>query len=134
GTYIEKDEYFDGLDRSIKVITDGIDAQEQPAPIEIVTTTHYDDMGRKSEIYGPYFANEAETSRYYEITTYDKLGRVDSIETPSSVPNVPSIIYYTYDNPFTTVITDPDIKQKTEKRDHLGRIIEVIEHADGGNM
>jgi RHS repeat-associated protein len=132
GSYIEKVEYFDGLDRSIKVITDGINDQEPPASIEIITTTHYDDMGRKSAVYGPYFANEGETSRYYEITIYDKLGRVDYIESPSSVPNEPSTINYVYDNPFTTKIIDPDIKQKTEKRDHLGRIIEVIEHANTG--
>ena len=33
---------------------------------------------------------------------------------------------------FTTTITDPDNKQKTEKRDHLGRIIQVTEYAEEG--
>jgi YD repeat-containing protein len=62
------------------------------------------------------------------------MGRVDYIESPSGVPTDPAIIDYNYPNYFTTVITDPDNKQKTEKRDHLGRIIEVIEHANTGNQ
>jgi RHS repeat-associated protein len=133
GSYVAKEEYLDGLGRTIKVATDGIDDQEEPNILKIFTTTHYDNMGRKSAVYGPFFNGEAENSRYYEKTYYDKMGRVDYIESPSSVPNDPAIIDYTYDNPFTTKITDPDNKQKTEKRDHLGRIIEVIEHADANN-
>ncbi len=109
----------------------GINDQEQP--IQILSTVTYDNMGRKDIVYGPYFANEAQTSRYFEDTDYDLLGRVTSIRSPKDqTSGLFSYIYYTYPNPFTTVITDPDTKQKTEKRDHLGRIIEVIEHANSG--
>jgi YD repeat-containing protein len=80
GNYIEKEEYFDGLDRSIKVVTDGINEQGQP--VEILTATTYDSMGRKDIVYGPYFANESQTSRYFEDTDYDLLGRVTSIRSP----------------------------------------------------
>jgi len=134
GSYVAKEEYYDGLGRTIKVATDGIDDQEPPQIRRIFTTTHYDNMGRKSEAYGPFFNGEAENSRYYEKTYYDKMGRVDYIESPSGVSTDPAIIDYNYPNYFTTVITDPDNKQKTERRDHLGRIFEVIEHADLGNQ
>ncbi len=56
------------------------------------------------------------------------MGRVTEIVSPDGDPT-PITIVYDYPNPFTTEITDPDGKKKTEKRDHLGRIIEVIEHA-----
>jgi RHS repeat-associated protein len=129
--YIEKQEHYDGLDRTLKTVSWGINDQEQP--IQILSTVTYDNMGRKDIVYGPYFANEAQTSRYFEDTDYDLLGRVTSIRSPKDqTSGLFSYIYYTYPNPFTTVITDPDTKQKTEKRDHLGRIIEVIEHANSG--
>ena len=126
GVYIEKEDYFDGLNRSIKTITDGID--DFGSSTQILSSTVYDNMGRKDIVYGPYFDGEAENSRYYEDTYYDARGRVSSIISPDEDYNTISIVY-TYPNPFTTEITDPDGKQKTEKRDHLGRIIEVIEHA-----
>ena len=103
GSYIEKAEYFDGLDRSVKVITDGINEQGQP--IEILTATTYDNMGRKDIVYGPYFADESQTSRYFEDIDYDLLGRVTSIRSPKDQSSgLFSYIYYDYPNPFTTVM------------------------------
>ncbi len=130
--YIEKKEYFDGLDRSLRIATWGIDDIEQP--IQIFTDTTYDEMGRKDKVFGPYKSGATANEIYYEDTDYDKLGRVTFINSPSATQGELSTISYTYPNPFKTVITDPDNKQKTEKRDHLGRIIEVIEHANAGDQ
>ncbi|MGD9159363.1 MAG: FG-GAP-like repeat-containing protein [Desulfobacteraceae bacterium] len=128
GDYVEKIEYFDGIDRTIKTVTYGINNN---SITPVITDVIYDNMGRKDIVYGPYFEGTSIESVNYQDMEYDKLGRIVSTATPDGEYGTVSIVY-NYPNPFTTIVTDADNRQKTEKRDHLGRIIEVIEHADAG--
>ncbi len=55
GSYIEKEDYFDGLNRTIRTVADG--KNENGADEEIITTTDYDEMGRVETLEGAVFFN-----------------------------------------------------------------------------
>ncbi|MCP4566572.1 MAG: RHS repeat protein, partial [FCB group bacterium] len=93
-------------------------------------------MGRKSLVQGPFKSDGPicypMTPISDEIpltkTTYDGLGRQLVIEQSHGVYQTVKTVF-TYSGFFTT-ITDPDGKLKTEKKDHLNRIVQIEEHGD----
>ena len=142
GSTIDSYIYFDGLSREIQTITLGENNQA------VVTKTFYDAMGRKDLVEGPFF----ESSRDYVVsppsdldyplnpsgaypwkqTTFDHLSRPEAVE---SANGEYGSVVSTYDySGLSTTVTGPDGTQKTETRDHLGRIVEVIEHAGEENI
>lgn len=128
-------EYFDGLSRPVQTISFGENNTL------IVTRQHYDNMGRNYLNQGPFFyggspgypRNPSGNYPYEHTTHYDYRGRPLRIVTPLD-PNVhsPSAnlaeITFSY-SLFDVTVTDPDEGQKTERKDYLGRIHQVIEHA-----
>jgi RHS repeat-associated protein len=142
GSVINSYNYFDGLGREIQTITLGEGNKA------IVTKSFYDPMGRKDLVEGPFF----ESSRDYAIdpptdldhplnpsgaypwkqTTFDHLSRPETIE--SADGEYGSVVMTFSYSGLSTTITDPDNSQKTETKDHLGRIVEGIEHADEKNL
>lgn len=130
--YIDTYEYFDGLNRSIQTISLGENGKS------IVTKTHYDNMGRKDRVDGPFFDTvigwpiSVPADQPYEQTTFDHQGRPIQVESPhgeyGTITTISSYIG------FSTTTTDPDNAQKTEIKDHLGRIVQVVEHADQGQQ
>jgi len=130
GNYIDKYTYYDGLNREIQSITFGENSKS------IVTRRFYDEMGRNDLNEGPFFSTgtgypkEPPTDYFFEETSFDERGRPVEISSPHGEYGTVSI---TFDySGFTTVTTDPDGSQKTDKKDYLDRIIQVIEHADAG--
>lgn len=64
-------------------------------------------------------------------TFFDGRGRPILIEnSDGEYGSVATIFSY---SGLSTTITDPDGGSKTEKKDYLGRVIQVIEHADNEN-
>jgi len=130
GNYIDKYTYYDGLNREIQSITFGESSKS------IVTRRFYDEMGRNDRNEGPFFSTDTgypqapPTEYFWEETTFDERGRPVEILSPHGEYGTVSTTF-NYSG-FSTVITDPDGNQKTDKKDYLGRIIQVTEHADAG--
>ena len=142
GSAINSYNYLDGLGREIQTITLGEGNKA------IVTKSFYDAMGRKDLVEGPFF----EASRDYAIdpptdldyplnpsgaypwkqTTFDYLSRPEAVESADGEYGS-AVTTFSYSG-LSTTITDPDGSQKTETKDHLARIVEVIEHADEENL
>lgn len=127
---IDKLEYFDGLGRPVQTITYGENQQS------IVSRQFYDAMGRIDQTWGPYFSSTAtgypiNPSGNYPSTQnyYDDRGRLE-YATSEDGQNGTLTTSFSYSGLSTTVI-DPDGKQKTEKKDYLGRLIQVTEDPYG---
>lgn len=138
--------YLDGLGREVQAVNNGENGAF------VVTRTHYDSMGRVAFEAGPFvqagdaflggsqwhaFANEGYATYPgfdypYSHTLYDKLGRPVEITSRDGQNGLASI-GFAYDG-YDTVIVDPDQCAKKEVRDHLGRIIEVVEDPNGENI
>ena len=134
--------YFDGLARKVQTSETGEEAGQF-----IVGRTHYDNMGRTAFEAGPFFrsadtfldwdpgkdAYETHLSAFpYVDNTYDARGRITKV---SSWDGQNGAVTTKYDySGFATTITDPDGCVKQEVRDHLGRIIEVVEDPDGEDL
>ena len=124
---IESYAYADGLGRERQTVSLGENNQI------IRTLNTYDSMGRISEVAGPYFYG---TSFAYSDTLpsqcpktqtlYDERGRPEIIKSNDTTWGW-NQTEFSYDG-LSTTITDPDGKQKTERTDYLGRIIQVIEY------
>jgi len=141
GTTIKKYDFFDQLGRNIQTITFG------EGSANIVTQTHYDNMGRADLLKGPFFntafppvylpAEYAEafpcaTTYPCTKTSYDAFGKPITIEsTDSTYGTVSSSIVY---SGLSTIVADPDNKSIEETKDYLGRTILVTEYADGGTQ
>lgn len=141
GNTINSYKYFDGLGREIQSISLG------EAGKAIVTLLFYDALGRNDLVEGPFF----ETSRNYvtyppddgdyplnpvglypwQQTSFDLRGRPETIESADG-EYVSVFTEFSYSG-FSTTIEDDDEASKTETKDYLGRIIEVIEHDDGAD-
>ena len=122
--------YVDGLGREKQTVTLGEDNKR------IRTLNTYDDMGRIYEVAGPYFYGSSfaySTSLPSNCpktrTEYDQRGRPVVVESNDTEYgwNTTQFAY----NGLSTTITDPDGKQKTEIKDYLGRLIQVIEYNGG---
>jgi len=130
GNFINAYAYFDGLGRKIQTIAFGEGNKS------IVSKLFYDEMGRNYLAEGPFFSAgvgypKTPPSEYPWVETiFDYRGRPVEISSPNDEYGIVSI---TCDyNGFSAVTTDPDGSQSTEKKDYLGRIIQIIEHADAG--
>jgi len=129
--------YYDGLGRKVQTTATGEGAKF------IASKTHYDEMGRTYYESGPFERLSSEfldwnwnnypISQYpYTHTFYDKRGRPTSQESMDG-ENGTLVTTYQY-NGFAVTSTDPDESSKTEVKDHTGRIIHMIEHADNGDI
>jgi len=131
GNTVDTYRYYDGLDREIQTITFGEGGKS------IVTEKFYDEMGRNDYTEGPFFATgvgypKQRPAEYpWKRTVFDPRGRPLQITSPDSEHQVLTTSF-SYSG-FKTTVTDPDGNRKTEKRDYLGRIIRVTEHAAGNN-
>ena len=142
GNTIDSYKYFDGLGREIQTITLAEGNQA------IVTKTFYDAMGRKDLVEGPFFESSRDyvasspTELDYPLNpsgaypwkqmTFDHLSRPEAVESANG--EYGSVVTTYGYNGLSTTVTDPDGSQKTEIRDHLERIVEVIEHTDEENI
>ena len=132
GSTIDKYRYIDGLGREIQTITFGEGGKS------IVTKKFYDAMGRNDLVEGPFFSNELgyplnpPAAYPWQQTTFDYRGRTLSIESADGEYGS-AVTTLTYSG-LSTTTTDPDESKKTEVKDHLDRIVEIIEHADQGNL
>jgi RHS repeat-associated protein len=132
GSTIDKYRYIDGLGREIQTITFGEGGKS------IVTKKFYDAMGRNDLAEGPFFSTDAgypldpPAAYPWQQTTFDYRGRALAIESADGKYGsaVTSFIY----SGLSTTKTDPDEGKKTEIKDHLDRIVEIIEHAYQGNL
>jgi len=138
GHIIQSWVYFDGFGRPIQTTANG-------EINYVVTTNHYDKMGRLHFAAGPfsstistYLAKTANdyssgSSLSYEDTPtletiFDYLSRpIRTIAFDNSSGDIITRIIYTK---FVTTIYDPDWSKRREIRDHLGRIIQVREYLD----
>jgi len=131
GDTISNYEYFDGMGRSIQSITFGEDQKS------IVKRLYYDNMGRNYRVEGPYFAmgvgypkEPLDPNVPYVETTYDGRGRPKTVTRPDGEHGTVTITSTWIG--LSTTVRDPDGRQKTEKKDYLGRVIEVREHTETG--
>jgi RHS repeat-associated protein len=137
--------YVDGLGRIILIAAKGEDEGQA-----VVTYKYYDNMNRNYRTDGPYFVEGVSfplsSSSYSSLlppsgnyshswvkTIYDERGRPEYVQNPDASGDDRTgriaQVAYSY-NGLATTITDADDKSRTEVKDFLGRVVEVIEHAD----
>jgi RHS repeat-associated protein len=131
GGAIDSYRYFDGLGRVIQTVSIGESGQR------IVNRTIYDDMGRKSDNYGPYFSNDSSEAILYDIvpeSPHNWTDSFDSRDRPLVVKTADEgrelTTRYNYEG-LQTTSTDPDGAAKTSILDGHGRTRQIIE--DPGN-
>ena len=128
GSTIDTYQYVDGLGREIQTISFG------EAGKSIVTKKFYDALGRNDLAEGPFFAAGVDyplspSDAYpWQQITFDLRGRPEAVE---SADGEYGSVVTTFDyNGLSATVTDPDGSRKTERKDYLGRVVEVVEHAD----
>ena len=133
GATVDQYEYFDGLGRKVQTVSFGEGGKR------IVNRLFYDAMGRKDLIEGPFFSPSslgwpmAPPTRYpWKQVSFDFLGRPISVE--SADGDHGSVVTTSSYDGFSSSVTDPDGAEKVERRDYLGRIIEVIERSGQGDF
>ena len=105
----------------------------------------YDDLGREYIAIGPFFDNTLPIDGYqypgdvyginipenvpYSQTYYDLKGRPIEVVSPDPDYEL-NVTSFSYDG-LSTTITDPDGAQKTDRKDYLGRLKEVVEYNQG---
>ena len=138
--------FLDGLGRTLVTATKGENGQV------IAATKHYDNMSRNYRTDGPYVAagvsfplsaGDYETllppagdyDHPWAQTLYDERGRPEKVQSPDASGEAGQIneVTYVYDG-YSTRVIDPDACSKTEVKDYLGRVVQVIEHADAGDQ
>ncbi|GAA5442267.1 hypothetical protein Misp06_00441 [Microbulbifer sp. NBRC 101763] len=108
-------EYMDALGRAIRTETQGFDKT-------IYIDQEYDSLGRVKYVSEPYFSGNG---RVWSKTEYDLLGRAVKVTAPDSSQS--SVIY----DGLTTVTVNDKVQKKTEKKNVLGELVEVIDALDG---
>jgi len=134
GDTVEQHEFFDGLGRRVQSVGFGEDGRK------IVTRYGYDEMGRNDLVEGPFFSSARGVvwpmdppGKYpWRQVGFDYRGRPLSEETADGEHG--SVVTGRQYSGFAVVTTDPDGAARTERKDCLGRIIEVIEHSDQGDF
>lgn len=141
GSFITHYQFIDGLGRGIQTIASGEDGKS------IVTHSFYDNMGRNWANGGPYFVTGAGTAYHpynpadinqipYTTIRFDNRSRPDLIESHDSsdgTPNTPLTTTVAYAGLKTTT-TDPDLRQRSELKDYLGRLLTVTEYTEAGQQ
>ncbi|MCU0561546.1 MAG: FG-GAP-like repeat-containing protein [Desulfobacterales bacterium] len=129
GGFIRGCQYVDGLGRSLQTVGFG----EAGKPI--VSRSFYDRMGRNHYSVGPYFAKGPEYPQPLPAESpwvrrfFDLRGRLVRIDTPAAEHGA-AAASFAYSGLAVTA-TDADGAAKTEIKDYLGRVVEVIEHLEG---
>jgi len=117
--------WFDGQGRMVQKAELGTGGK-------VVTRTDYDVMGRPSSVRGPFYYSGGyawpmnPTGSFPKTDyAYDGLGRVvkETIDDPTPEDIVTNYAY----SGFQVTITDPDTNSVTTVKDHLDRIIQVVE-------
>jgi len=134
---------YDSLGREVRTAKKGFDG------IWIFNDFIYDGLGRLVKTSEPYFKGSSESGKYWtEVTEFDLLGRALSKKLPFNVTDkngqdkgTPATSMIEYDDEArTSRYTGPAVigvhngLVKTEIRNVLGEIIEVIEVDDGRNV
>ena len=126
GNTIDTYSYYDGLLRKNYDVTRGGNLGSW-----VRSDWFFDEMGRNYFSKGPYYEGQG-GSTSWQRTTFDYRGRPTLIQSPD--PEYGTVaIQYAY-NGFSTRITDPDGAGKTDRQDYLGRIYQVVEHADQNDI
>ncbi len=132
GQTIDQYTYIDGLGRKIEMINIGEGGSS------IVTRVLYDTMGRNYRTEGPFFGSGTQFSQTppadypWQETSYDDRGRPVATTTPrpnGEAGTITSTISY---SGLSTTVTDPDGAMKTNRKDYLGRLIQVTEYPETG--
>ncbi len=110
--------YFDGLGRTYLKKTDG------PSNKIIVTDTVYNATGTVNETSLPHFENDSSDGARYITYKYDAQGRVTEVTNSDQTK-----IKTCYDTGVSAGI-DANGHKKVERRDSLGRLIQVEEYRD----
>ncbi len=125
--------YSDKLGREILTISEGFSASQFVGVI-----SYFDRLGRPAKVSEPFFSYSpvatsgslpgeiATGSHYWTLTYFDALGRVNAIIAPNGANTTTQYVG------LTTIITHPTngsglIETKTEKKDLLGRVVEVTD-------
>ncbi|MCU6433692.1 Ig-like domain-containing protein [Undibacterium sp. Jales W-56] len=114
--------YSDSAGHTVRQMSWGFDGRS------IVTDQRYDSQGRLSEVDQPRFINDSAhlSQRQY----YDDLNRVTDLITLDE--NGAALTTHTTYQGLVNIITNPKSQTRTDTRDVLGRVINVID-AHGGN-
>ncbi len=134
GQTIDQYTFADGLGRKVETINIGEAAKS------IVNRFLYDNMGRNYRTEGPFFGSGLSYSQTppadypWREMAYDSRGRQATLTSPK--PNgqsgtITSTLSY---SGLSVTTTDPDGAQKRQKKDYLGRLIQVTEFATGGQQ
>lgn len=135
-SYVDSYEYFDGLQRPIQTTRMGVREENQQP---VITRTFYDNMGRVTDTWGPYFGLEVtypsspvDGGVPITHTDYDLRSRPEVVTTKDTrYPDLSTT--YTYEG-LSTTVTDPGGSAKKTVRDYLGRTTAVVEYADSGEL
>jgi RHS repeat-associated protein len=112
---LKSEVFYDGLGRTTE------SRRYENSTQYIRTLTHYDTLGKVSEVSNPYRPTSGE-SPVWTTTTYDALGRVSSLTTKADM----AVVYTLYSGD-RTLVTDQSGKQRLSKTDALGRQTDVWE-------
>lgn len=110
---------FDGLGRPIYVSAGSAAAK---------TEKQYDALGRVTKASVPYTGTAPD---YWTQYQYDSLGRISKVIPPDGTPSSDNVIYSYSGN--TVITTDEAGKQRENKMDALGRVIETDEPDPSNN-
>jgi RHS repeat-associated protein len=108
--------YYDGLDRVIRVETQGYDGNGSSTPI--YQDTQYDSLGRPYMTSRPYYAGQ---SAYWITLTYDSVGRVITQTEPDG--SVASTAF----NGLTTTVTNAKGQTRTTTKNSQGQTVSVLD-------
>ena len=117
-SYVMSEKKFDGLGRVIGTRTTG------PGGNIVVSKVEYDDLGRVSNQYLPFFSGSSAIG--YTSFDYDELGRVVATHRPDGTST--SVVYGLYG----IVSTDANGHKRDEIRDANGRVTIVLENNEDG--
>lgn len=124
GSPITSFDYFDGLKRRIKTVANG--ENSRPA----TTSFSYDLMGRSHRQEGPSFSQTNAVP--WTETGYDFWGRTARIRRTEGEYGVVASTHS--HSGLAETVTDPDGARKTTVKDHLDRVIRVVEHSEHGEI
>jgi RHS repeat-associated protein len=121
--------YYDGLGRTLQTMEHGISG------LYVITRSYYDNMGRQDIWQGPFFSSAYKYPQTPKEGTAYPLTRIkfDFLGNPENIATQEGETIIEYNGLYKTV-TDPDGHKKAERRDHLGRLVEVQQQNDAGKL
>jgi RHS repeat-associated protein len=123
----EKRQYYDTLDRVVRVQTQGFDGGFSISSAAIYQDTEYDVLGRVQRQSDPYYAGATAVWISY---VYDRLDRVVEEVRPETTPE--GFVYNAYTrfeyNGLVTKVTNSANQTKTTQRNDRGQVAKVTDH------